>query len=205
MTKFNRPVKRPGNVVELMGGSGDPSELSALAHDTAAALLHNISKASDPAIVDRVIAYCDANGIDDVAELWADAAPQSLPGALWRIYLLRHAVTTNAEGAGLRFRRGLEVDVVGQAMVGSPEAPTPTQVAALATQILKGAFTDDFAVALDRAAAFARVLSVGANDLATDEPDDVYRQREADLSASYAKLAVELAGSAPLWRAGHLH
>lgn len=204
MSNFHKPVRRPSDVIELMGGSGDPAELSALAHDTATALLHRVREASDPAIVDRVIAYADVHGIDDVAELWADASADSLPGALWRIYLLRHSVAGNPESAGLRFRRGLDVDVVGHAMVGAGAAPTPADVTELATVILKGAFVGDFAAALERSAAFARVMAVGANDLATGEADDVRREQEAELAASFGHLADELTHAAPLWRGGHL-
>ncbi|WP_331715815.1 hypothetical protein [Tessaracoccus coleopterorum] len=125
MSDFHRPVKRPGDIIELMAGSGDPAELSGLAHDTAAALLHRVRKAPDPGVVERVIAFADGEGIEDLAEMWAASRPDTLPGTLWRLYLLRHAVRESPSAAAYRFTRGIEVDTVGQAIAGSPAAPTP--------------------------------------------------------------------------------
>ncbi|AQP44790.1 hypothetical protein [Tessaracoccus flavus] len=195
MRDFHKPVHRPADVLESLRGAGDPAELSSLANDTAAALLGRVRESEDPDMVDRVIAYADRNGVDDVAELWASAPAASLPGAMWRLYLLRHAVVTNPEATGYRFRRGLEVDGgVHQAIAGSRSAPTPDQVADLATTILRGAFTGDFADALERASAFARVLAFGSSDI------DDHRQANG-----YDGIADELRGSARLWREGQLH
>ena len=110
MSDFHKPVKRPGDVIEMMAGSGDPAELSGLAHDTAAALLNRVRKAPDQQVVDRVIAFADGEGLEDLAELWADSPASSLPGAMWRLYLLRHAVREAPSAAGYRFKRGVEVD-----------------------------------------------------------------------------------------------
>lgn len=123
MSDFHKPVKRPGDVIEMMAGSGDPAELSGLAHDTAAALLNRVRKAPDQQVVDRVIAFADGEGLEDLAELWADSPASSLPGAMWRLYLLRHAVREAPSAAGYRFKRGVEVDTVGQAIAGSGERP----------------------------------------------------------------------------------
>ncbi|GAA4892449.1 hypothetical protein GCM10025789_06860 [Tessaracoccus lubricantis] len=198
MREYHKPVRRPGDVLEALQGSGDPAELGGLAHDTAAALLHRVRTAPDPHIVDRLITYADEHGIDDVAELWADASPESLPGALWRLYLVRHTVAGNPDDAGRIFKRGAEVDGVNQAIAGSPHAPTPHEVVELANQILRGAFTGDFAVALERASAFSRVMSAGASELAT--PSDDHPRR----AVGYATLAEEFTVEAKLWRAGQL-
>lgn len=193
--KFHKPVRRPSDILETLRGGGDPADVSALTHDTAAALLGRVRQAEDPAVVDRVIAYADEHGIDDVAELWASAPPVTLPGAMWRLYLLRHAVVTTTEAISYLFRRGLEVDGgPNQAIAGSRHAPTPDEVVSLATTILRGAFEGDFSDALHRASAFSRVLSLGATEL-----DD---QRQA---AAYGQIADELRAAAAQWRAGQLH
>ncbi|MDO5677351.1 MAG: hypothetical protein Q4G35_07565 [Propionibacteriaceae bacterium] len=198
MREFHKPVRRPGDFIESLRGEGDPAELGGLAHDTAAALLHRVRSAPDPQIVEKLIAYADEHGVDDVAELWADAPMESLPGALWRLYLVRHTVAENPEQAGRIFARGAEVDGVNQAIAGSPHAPTPAEVVELANQILRGAFTGDFAVALERASAFSRVMSAGASELAT--ADDGLPRR----AVAYAALAQEFTAQAALWRLGQL-
>lgn len=198
MREFHKPVRRPGDFIEALRGEGDPAELGGLAHDTAAALLHRIRSAPDPAIVERLIGYADEHGIDDVAELWADAPTESLPGALWRLYLVRHTVAGNPEQAGRIFAYGAELDGVNQAIAGSPHAPTPAEVVELANQILRGAFTGDFAVALERASAFSRVMSAGAGELGTSD-DGLPRKAKG-----YSSLAEEFTLQAKLWRSGQL-
>ena len=199
MADFHKPVRRPGDIIETLRGSGDPAELGGLARDTAAAILHRVRNAPDPEITERLIDYADVHGIDDVAELWADAPADSLPGALWRLYLIRHTVAGNPESAGRIFTRGTEVDGVNQAIAGSPHAPTPAQVVELANQILRGAFTGDFAVALERASAFSRVMSAGATELATAEDEDQPRR-----AVGYAAMARDFTEQAKLWRLGQV-
>lgn len=204
MRDFHSPVKRPSDVLEALGGSGDPAAQTTLAHDTAQSLLHRISRAPDPKLVDAVISYADSHGIDDVAELWSASAPDTLPGALWRLYLLRHTIATSPEEAGYRFRRGLEVDTVGQAIAGSTSAPTPEQVVELATTILRGAFTGDFADALQRAGGFARVMSTGSRELAASEHDEERAQAESRHADGFSSLSGELTTAAELWRRDRL-
>lgn len=195
MRDFHKPVRRPAEVLETLQPSGDPAQLSGLAHDTAAALLGRLREANDPALIDKVISYADEHGIDDVAEIWAHAPGQTLPGAMWRIYALRHAVVTGAEAITYRFRRGLEVEGgPNQAIAGSPHAPSPDELVSLATTILRGAFSGDFAMALERASAFARVLAAGSAEL-DDRPQE----------DGYTAMADDLRASARLWRAGQLH
>lgn len=198
MREFHKPVRRPGDFIETLIGAGDPAELGGLAHDTAAALLHRVRSAPDPAIVQRLISYADEHGIDDVAELWAESPAESLPGALWRLYLIRHTVAGNQEQAGRVFARGAEVDGVNQAIAGAPHAPTPDEVVELANQILRGAFTGDFAVALERASAFSQVMSAGATELA-DTDENLSRS-----ATGYAAMAREFTTEAALWRSGQL-
>jgi hypothetical protein len=205
MTHFHKPVHRPGDVLELLRGSGDPAEVGGLAHDTAAALLHRVRSAPDASVVDRVIAFADADGIDDLAELWAAANPDSLPGALWRLYLLRHTVREAPSAAAYRFRRGIEVDAVGQAIAGSSAAPTPDEVVSLTTQILRGTFVGDFAVALERAAAFSRVMGAGCRELAGSDADNDRAAEEHRRAESYDAIAGELTRATSSWRSGVLH
>lgn len=205
MSNFHKPVKRPGDIIEQLSGAGDPAELSLLAQDTAAALLSKVRRAPDQSAVDKVIAFADGEGIEELAELWSASSATSLPGALWRLYLLRHAVREAPSAAGYRFRRGLEVDAVGQAISGSVSAPSPEEVVDLATQILRGAFTGDFAVALDRAAAFARVMAGGSRELIASDPTSERREQEERRLLGYESLSAELTTAAGLWRSNNLH
>lgn len=202
MRSYHKPVRRPGDIIETLSGSGDPADVTALAHQTAQALLDRVRSANSPELVDAVIAYTDQHGLDDVAELWSGSDADTLPGALWRLYLLRVTVADNPAAAGYRFRRGLELDAVGQAMAGAGHMPTPEDVVELATEILRGAFEGDFAFALERAAGFARVMAVGSKELV--QADGADAEAETRLATGFATLSEELGQAAVLWREGRL-
>lgn len=195
MREFHRPVRRPSEVLESLVAAGDPAD--SLAHDSAAALLHRVRAAEDPSLAQRIVDYANEHGIDDVAELWADSAPDTLPGAMWRIHLLRHVVASDPARAGLQYRLGLEsASPADEAVAGAPHSPSPEDVLALADDILRGAFTGDFAVALERAAAFCRIQAAGAAAL---DPDD------APAAAAHQGFACDLTSAAARWRAGTLY
>lgn len=199
---FHKPVRRPSDVIDTFVGEGDPAEITAMAHDTAAALLHRVRASRSPETVEQVLAYADEHGIDDVAELWAAADAVTLPGALWRLYLIRYTVVTDAEDAAYLFGRGLAQSDVERAIVGAREAPTPSEVEILATEILRGAFAGDFAAALERAAAFCRVMALGSSDLASADTEPRRSRGEAIRGARYAQMADDLTSFAAQWRAG---
>lgn len=204
MSNFHKPVKRPGDVIELLQGSGDPAELGTLAHDTARALLHRVGESEDGEGVADVIAFADGGGIDELAELWSASGPETLPGILWRLHLLRHVVRESPSAAAYRFRRGTEVDTVGQAIAGSPGTPGPDEVVEIATQILRGAFSGDSAAALERASAFARVMAAGSQQLVASGGDEARVAEERTRLDGYRRLSAELAAGARLWRSGEL-
>lgn len=196
MREFHKPVRRPSEFLEALVPSGDPSE--SLAHNSAAAFLRRVRASDDPALASRIVEYAQVHGVDDVAELWSEAAADTLPGAMWRLYLLRHVVASDGKLAGLRFRQGVgassERDIV---VAGAPDAPSPDEVVELANTIFRGAFAGDFAVALHRAAAFSRIQSAGAADLGSDE--------ERRASERFAAFAQELERAASLWLRGRLN
>jgi hypothetical protein len=187
-------------------GGEDPAYLSRVAHDTAAALLSRVRDDPDPEIVARLVSYTDEHGIDAIAELWSQASAKSLPGALWRVYLLRTLIRQDPQGLSLAFQRGVEVTHTIDPVVAGAAVPTgPDEVRELADRILLGLFTGDFAVALDRAAAFARVAAAGfashADD--ADAADAVHPDRPTTLTTRalrLTELADELSSCARLWR-----
>src|SRR6188472_2369939 len=84
---FHKPVKRPAELFDRIFAAEDPAEVSRVAHSTAHALLARVRQDPDGEIVERLVAFTDINGIDDIAELWSRSPAKSLPGALWRLYL----------------------------------------------------------------------------------------------------------------------
>lgn len=205
--RYHKPTLFPGGMFEAFLGGDDPAHISKVAHETAQALLARVREDPDPEIVDRLVAYTDEHGIDAIAELWARSNPKSLPGALWRIYLLRLLIRQDAEGTALLYQRGTEVIAsIDPVVAGAPTPAGPGEVTELADRILRGVFEGDFAVALDRAAAFCRVTAAGCVSVADDrEALDPERASELTTRAlRFTRTAEELTTSARLWRTDSL-
>ena len=165
--------------------------------------MRRVRESADPDVVKRLVHFTDEHGIDTLAELWAMAGPLTLPGALWRIYLLRAMILSDPELAALAFRRGSDVlTTIDPVIAGAPTPAGPAEVVELADRILRGVFQGNFAHALERAAAFCRIESAGAASLADDQ-DAASDTRSALLTTRAARLATmgdELAASARLSR-----
>lgn len=200
---FHKPTKFPGKIFESFEGGMDPAESSRIAHETAMALLARVRVDPDPDVVERLIAFTDEHGIDTIAELWSRATPRSLPGALWRIYLLRLMIREDPHESSFLFQRGSEVIGTIDPVVAGASVPTgPDEIITLADQILRGIFEGDFAVALERAAAFCRVSAAGSASVA-DDADAAEPARSAELTTRALRLSTlahELTSCAKLWR-----
>ena len=169
MNDFHKPALFAGHEFTAFRGGEDPAEVSYLAPRSARALLARGPVEPQPDLVDRVVAFADENGIDVLAELWSSSSAHSLPGALWRLYLIRDMIVANAEHTSIVYGRGVEISVTPDALVaGAPVPAGPGEMRALADRILRGAFVGDFADALHRAAAFGRVLAPGCTSMAVD-------------------------------------
>jgi hypothetical protein len=204
---FHKPTQYSGDKFDTYEGGEDPAQILRVAHDTAHALVDRARATEDPEVIDRLVAYTDANGIDALAELWARSNPRSLPGALWRIYLLRLLIRQDPAGTSLLFQRGLdELQTIDAMVAGAPQPTGPEEITELADQILRGLFRGDFGVALDRAAAFSRILAAGCTSLA-DDAEPVNPDRATELTTRADRLALtgeEFTACARLYRSGNL-
>lgn len=201
--QFSRPVRRPTSAFDNIVGRHDPAEESRIAHATASALLTRVRADESGLSADRLVAFTDEHGIDEIAELWSKSPSRTLPGALWRLYLLQLAIHGDPQTAALLYERGrVELPSVDAAIAGAPVPANPDELVALIDAILRGAFRGDFAVALDRAAAFCRVQASGATHTADDyEPTEPSRATELTTRAlRLSSYAQDLSASAVLWR-----
>ncbi len=205
--RFHRPVRVPVEHFEHVQGGDDPAVIVRNAHETAQALVSRVRAHPDPEVVERLVAFAEREGIDAVAELWSRAAPLSLPGALWRLYLLREMVRRDGEQVTLAFARGVaRLRSIDPVVAGAPDPAGPAELLALADEILRGVFEGDLAAALERASAFCRVTADGTVDLA-DDADPTEPERAGVLtrrSSRLLALADELGASARLERDGAL-
>lgn len=157
----SRPAQLDPAVADGLAGGMDPQALSEMSHLSAAALLDRVRHSEDPAVVERVLTLVETVGVDEIAELWSDAEPDSLPGVLWRLYMLRTWMRSNRDSIAHLWRLGEPVATTASAIAGVDQAPSEDDIVRLADSILSGAFVGDFAVALERAAAFTDVVALG--------------------------------------------
>lgn len=179
----------------------DPALITQVAHETAAVVVHTGRARQDADLTARLVALVEEIGLSTVADLWADRPARSLPGALWRLYVLREWVIRDAAGAGADFREGLPYAQVSGAIAGLASPPGPAELRHLADTILTGVFSGDLAGALDRAAAFCRVVAAGR--ASRDDVTPVRSLSVAGLAggaAQVATMAEDLAAAASLWR-----
>ena len=109
--------------------------------------------------------------------------------------MLRAWIQRGPEVAAREYAAGMAVAQVNHAIAGVVDPPGADEVRDLSDRILGGIFDGDLAVALERAAAFCRVVATGRASL-----DD------GDVTAAAAMVgtAEDLEASARLWRAGSL-
>lgn len=212
MTNSERPPRRPARFggsqrFDRVEGGTDPAQVTRLAHDTAWTLVSRVRQHADPAVLERLVRYTDEHGIDAIAELWATSGPRTLPGALWRVYVLRMLIAHTADELTYEYRCGVDELPTADALIAGAATPTgPAEMQQLADEILTGVFAGDLALALDRAAAFCRVVQAGAVAIANDS-DLVAPARGSRLTEQAARmqdLADEFGSAARLWRLGSL-
>ena len=181
-------------------GSPDPAARTTAAHATADAVLRAGRSGSDPQVTSRLVALVETVGLDELAELWRDSPEDTLPGTLWQLYLLRTWVRRDGVEAARLYDAGRGVAEVSSAVAGVAEPPGPAEVAALGDAVLTSAFEGDFAVALERAAAFCRVVGAGRAYLADEVADEQSASDQTRLASGNIRMAECLERSAALWR-----
>ena len=167
--RFRRPASMYPSVAASIHGEPDPSTSMDLAHDSARALLDGVFHSSDPEVVRRVVALAADDGLTELAALWSAAPASTLPGALWRLYVLHTWVQRSGDEVARRYRAGSRTVPGLRYLTGFAEPPEVAQVQETMDDILRGAFTGDLGLALRRAGAVATLLAHGTAHLADED------------------------------------
>lgn len=200
---FHRPTLRPPEVIEASDGGVDPLEVAEAAHRSAELVVGRgrAESREDDELTSRLVGLVTEVGLATVAQLWSDRPARTLPGALWRLYLLHEWVLRQPDEVGRQFVAGAGHAEVYRAIAGVAEPPDPDALRHLTEQILTGVFTGDLAIALERASAFCHVMAVG---LADPSAEDIPAE-QITRAARLRDTADDLTASARLWRLGDLH
>lgn len=150
-----------------------PERKAGLARDTALLIL---GRSTDTPLPDdmytRVRAFIDEGGLDDVAHLWAEAEPVSLPGALWRLYRVRDQILKQPEDIAHLVSLGHDsLDTIDPVVAGLRDPITPEGILTLIESVFFGAFDGELTEALTRVGALAKLVAKGLLDLPHEHSD----------------------------------
>lgn len=203
--RHHRPVPYADleSLLDIDSGEGGHSR-SEVASATASAVL---AAGRAPDGVERLLNLADTVGIDTLADLWRDSDPVSLPGALWTIYLLRQWCHSQPDEVSRLWRAGAPYAPAEAVVAGVDDTGDGRSVRYLADDVLSGAYQGDFAVALERAAAFFRVMATGRRETSISGPVEAVGSSalESEMAERNDRTAATLTAAAAYWRAGQLH
>lgn len=205
--RFRRPAMlAPEEAGQIAAGTDAASRSEAATAVAHALVTGGRQNAADGALVDRIVQLVDTEGLDLVAELWADSPPVTLAGALWRLYVLREWTRRDPRTIAERYRLGVRLAEVSDAIAGAADTPGPEEIRDLADAILSGVFQGDLAIALERAGAFCRVLATGSavDADSIEQVDHAIAHRVTRSAGSLLDTAADLERAAGRWRAGRL-
>jgi hypothetical protein len=120
--------------------------------------------------------------------------------------MLREWVRHDPHTVSERYQLGQNLQQVSRVVAGAPEPPGPDEMLQLADAVLSGVFTGELDVALERAAAFARILTTGSA-LDADWLDQHQPAAAVELTQRASGLlgtAEALESAARRWRQGTL-
>lgn len=187
-------------------GGADPARVSEAAHLSAHALVQAGKLNDDPEVRERLVRLAEDEGLEVIAELWSSAPARSLPGALWRLYAIRAATMGNPAVMASFFAAGARQAQVERLVAGAAEPPGAEELCSMTSSILTGAFDGEFDVALERTAAYCRVIALGQAEQA--DAAELSHPERATLMTTRAqalvKTAEDLEASAASWRRGEL-
>ncbi|AMD87297.1 hypothetical protein AXF14_06490 [Actinomyces radicidentis] len=209
--QFHRPARLDPEVAENLEGAADTAVSSEVAHRAAQALVGGFPGVDadvapdgtpDPITREGVVRAVAAQGVDDVAELWADSPATTLPGTLWRLFLVREWIRRDPALIERRYATVVELgdDAAAaarleSALADATPAPAPDQVRAALDDVLGGRLEGSvtaLAPVLRVSAGFLRALSVGSSAVwiedDADELADRVTRRELALTATAEEL-----------------
>jgi len=197
--RFHKPVPVSPDSIDANAPAPDQLEVAEMAHRSAAILVERGRSNEDPEVRARLIDLPRTVGLATLAEVWSQRPARTLPGALWRLYVLHEWVQRSPELVARAFSAGAAHAEVYRVISGVVEPPQPDDLHELTHQILNGVFEGDLDVALERAAAFCHVTATG---LAVLHGEGTYPRAPADTPGEQAHRSEELRRAARLQDTG---
>lgn len=153
----------------------DPAQIREAGEVAATMLVRGVRREGDEALIDRVVALADSEGLETLAEIWSAAPADTLAGTMWRLYLLTSWAAQNPHRVAEEFTCGREIAQAAGVVAGIAEPPGPEQLQVMLDEVLRGVVQGDFVDVLHRAAAFAHVVATGRGRLGHATHDETER------------------------------
>ncbi len=157
--RFHRPASLDQAEAEAIEGDEDPAAESEIAHTTAWALLGVPNADFDDKAVEQLRTSVRTEGVDIIAAAWSRSPEFTLPGALWRIYLLWQWHQMNPEVLQERFDEG--VSAMAEKGFQSAPIPLPDVIRGVEGILAGYGNEDELASVLSAAAQSMRVMAMG--------------------------------------------
>lgn len=193
-----RPAMLDAEQAENIPGAEDGARSSEVAHLVAQTLL-GIEKDTDQN-VQHLRELLESGGVDTVSELWSASPANTLPGTLWRLYLVYQWYLRDPDLVNERFQQGLSALEIGEAApVERSEKSVSTLMEELAALWEAKTSITGLGPLLDKVADFLHVLASGVSaewikDARDELADPVTLRPQALLqTASDLKLSARMA------------
>ncbi|WP_103062033.1 hypothetical protein [Actinomyces qiguomingii] len=217
--QFHRPARLDPEDAENIEGGVDTAVTSELAHRAAQALVGGFPEdavetdASVELITrDGVVAAVAGHGVDAVAELWADSPATTLPGTLWRLFLVCEWLRRDPDLVERRYATVVDLTAIASepkaaaarvrldaALADARRVPSPQEVRAALDEVLTGRIEDSVPALvpiLNMTAGFLRSLAAGSNATWIDDDADELAHRVTRRDSALVATADELAEAA---------
>ncbi|MDO4900950.1 hypothetical protein [Actinomyces sp.] len=225
--QFHRPARLDPEAAENIEGGVDTAVASELAHRAAQALVGGFPEddleadASVERITrDGVAGAVAGHGVDAVAELWADSPATTLPGALWRLFLVREWIRRDPDLVERRYATVVDLSTIASepeaaaarvrldaALVDARRVPAPQELRAALDGVLGGQVDGSVPAlvpVLTTTAGFLRALAAGSSAAWIDDDADELAHRVTRRDSALLTTADELAEAARRAGAGLL-
>ncbi|MFU0804758.1 MAG: DNA-directed RNA polymerase subunit beta [Pseudoclavibacter caeni] len=203
MREHHRPVLFGEGQFERLVGAPDPAVTHRIAHETAHTLLSRARGEADENVLKRLTHYTDEHGLETIAELWATSASDTLPGVLWRVWVLRALVMSRTMEMTALYDLGVRRLPTADPIVTGLGVPAGVlEVQDFTERVLRGVFSGDMHLALMRAAAFCMVVASGCLEHAdaVDATHPEVARRLAEQAGRLTDMARVLRRGAALWQ-----
>jgi len=134
----HRPLALGAAYFESVADGPAPDEVREIAEHTATVLVRGARAEGDADLAERVVHLADTEGMETLADLWASCTPDSLAGALWRLYVIREWIHVDPARASRAYDAGEGTAQVANAVAGVADPPSPEAMCAVIDDVLRG-------------------------------------------------------------------